>query len=109
VGQDVTFSVFVDGSDPLTYQWRFNGADIPDATDRLFKMTGAQAEDAGSYSVRAATEYHSAVSSNAILTIRAVPVIVTQPHDQTVLVGQTANFTVSAAGTLAIRLQPPGE
>ena len=28
-GSNVTFNVSVDGTGPLTYQWRFNGADLP--------------------------------------------------------------------------------
>jgi hypothetical protein len=33
-GANVTFTVTVTGSAPLTYQWKFNGVDIPGMTAR---------------------------------------------------------------------------
>jgi Immunoglobulin domain len=75
VGQNVTLSCYVDGSDPLTYQWRRNGSDIPQATNRLFTLAGAQSTNAGSYSVQVWTPYYDALSSNALLTIQAAPML----------------------------------
>ena len=38
VGGSVVFSVTARGSTPLHYQWRFNGADIPDATNSTLAL-----------------------------------------------------------------------
>jgi Immunoglobulin I-set domain len=103
VGGWATFSVFVNGSNPVTYQWRHNGVDIPNATTRLFKIAGVQVADAGSYSVAATTWNSGDGSSDAILTIQGAPVIVGQPQDQNVMVGQTAQFNVSVTGLPTLR------
>jgi hypothetical protein len=106
LGQRVTFSAFATCSDPVTYQWRFNGEDIAGATNRVFIIPSAQFEDAGSYSVSAVTPYYlGAVSSNAVLTVQGAPSILTQPQDRTVLVGQTASFSVAAFGTPTLLYQ----
>lgn len=106
VGQRVTFSAFATCSAPVTYQWRFNGGDIADATNRLYTIPSAQFEDVGSYSVRAMTPYsYTTSSSNAVLTVQGAPSILTQPQDRTVLVGQTASFSVAALGTPTLLYQ----
>src|SRR5215471_17838031 len=49
VGQDATFSVSASGSAPLAYQWRFNGTDIPGATDTNLVVLSATSSNAGIY------------------------------------------------------------
>jgi Immunoglobulin I-set domain len=105
VGQSVTFNAFATCSAPVTYQWRLNGEDIAGATNRVFIIPSAHSEDAGSYSVLAVTAYLGALSSNAVLAVQGAPSIVTQPQDRTVLVGQAANFSVTAAGTPTLLYQ----
>jgi uncharacterized delta-60 repeat protein len=39
------------GTMPFSYQWQFNGANIPDATNSVFFLTNAQPFNAGWYSV----------------------------------------------------------
>jgi hypothetical protein len=41
-GQAATFNVVARGTPPLNYQWRFNGAPLPDATNRWLPPTAAQ-------------------------------------------------------------------
>ena len=45
------------------------------------------------------------LSSNATLTVLAPPTIITQPTNQTVYVGGTASFSVTASGTLPLSYQ----
>ena len=52
IGSDATFSVSADaGGDPLLYQWRKNGSDIPGADQPTYTITGTTAADAGNYDV----------------------------------------------------------
>jgi hypothetical protein len=67
-GSDVTFPVVATG-DPLTYQWRFNGVAIADATDAALTMTDVSSEEAGNYSVVVTNATGSVTSSDAVLTV----------------------------------------
>ena len=107
-GLSATFTVAASGSAPLTYQWRFNGANISGATASSYTRANVQPADAGSYTVVVANTVGSATSANAILTVYVpltAPSIVTQPQDQTVGEGASATFTVSASGSTPLYYQ----
>jgi hypothetical protein len=104
-GSDVTFSVVALGLTPLAYQWRFNSVEIPDATSRTYMRTNVQNGDLGSYSVVVTNQLGSVTSVDAFLALRAPPSIITQPQSQTVLLGQSATFSVVASGTPPLRYQ----
>jgi hypothetical protein len=70
-GNSVTFSVRVGGSAPLTYQWRKNETNIPNATNISFTIPGVQDSDAGAYRLFVTNLYGMTLSSNAALTILA--------------------------------------
>ncbi|HEX5221628.1 MAG TPA: fibronectin type III domain-containing protein, partial [Verrucomicrobiae bacterium] len=72
---DAEFSVAATGSAPLTYQWRFNGANIPGATNNSYTRFNVQPEDAGHYSVLVANAGGSVISSNALLTLLDSPYV----------------------------------
>ena len=51
-GVNVSFSVVANANgDPLTYQWRKNGGNIPGQTSSTLTLNGVTAADAGSYDV----------------------------------------------------------
>lgn len=50
-GQSVSFGAEVNGTEPLSYQWRFNGNNIPGATNSTLLLRNVSAANAGSYSV----------------------------------------------------------
>lgn len=50
-GDSVTFTVSATGDAPYTYQWRYQGGDITDATTSSYTKSNLQLADAGSYSV----------------------------------------------------------
>ena len=50
-GTDVTFSVLVGGSPPLSYQWRCDGTNLPGATNSALVLAHAQPADSGDYTV----------------------------------------------------------
>jgi hypothetical protein len=72
---EATFSVAASGSAPLTYQWRFNGANLPGATSNSYTRLNVQPEDAGNYSVMVANAGGVTTSPNALLTLLDSPYV----------------------------------
>ena len=104
-GSNATFSITANGTDPLAYQWRFNGAAIPGATNASITVTNAQNVNVGLYSIVVTNKAGSATSSNASLTLGTFPFFVTPPASQTNFVGANTNFSVTAGGTLPLSYQ----
>ena len=71
VGQVAFFSVTAAGMEPLSYQWRFNGANLGDETAAQLLLGNVQSNQAGGYSV-VVTNTHGAVTSR-IATLTVVP------------------------------------
>ena len=93
------FSVEASGDEPLSYQWRRNGEEIPGATDTVYSIEPTSIEDDGArFSVVVTNSKGSATSDAATLTIKQPPTIVTQPSDVTVIEPETAVFSVEASG-----------
>jgi Immunoglobulin domain len=109
LGQSATFSVNATGSAPLTYQWRKNGANISGATATTYSTPNTTAADNGtSFDVVVANPAGSVASAVAKLTVNGAPVaptITTQPASVGVTAGQTATFSVVAAGTAPLTYQ----
>jgi Immunoglobulin domain/Immunoglobulin I-set domain len=100
VGQTATFSVTATGSATLTYQWSKGGSPIAGATSSTYTTPSTVSGDSGSiFTVTVSNSVGTVTSNPATLTVTAVPVITAQPENQTVAVGQTATFSVTAAGT----------
>jgi pectate lyase/pectin methylesterase-like acyl-CoA thioesterase len=68
-GATATFSVVASGTEPLTYQWRKNGADIPSATSDTLTLNNVQAADAAGYAVVVSNAGGSVTSPAATLTV----------------------------------------
>ena len=101
-GQTATFMVVAAGTAPLSYQWQKNGVNIAGATAASYTTPATTASDNGST--------FAVVVSNTVGTVTSArdadsercpvgPSITTSPTNQTVTAGQTATFTVVAAGT----------
>ncbi len=69
-GSDVAFTVFKAGNAPTTYQWRFNGTNIPAATGSSLNLANVQVTNAGNYSVALTNAAGFVISSNAFLSVR---------------------------------------
>jgi len=108
-GQSATFSVVAAGTAPLSYQWQKGSTNIAGANGPSY-ITGATAvTDSGSkFDVVVSNGAGSITSNSVTLTVNAAPTtpsITTQPSNQTVIVGQTATFTVVATGTAPLSYQ----
>ena len=105
-GQTATFTVEATGTSPFRYQWKKNGTNIDGATNSSYTTPATSMDDNGTeYSVEVSNDAGTASSSVGILTVTTKPAITTQPAAQTVISGQTAKFTVEAAGTPTLRYQ----
>ncbi len=98
-GTNVVFSVTAIGTEPLRYQWRFNGANIPFATNSTLSLIGVQASADGNYTVMVSDISGSIVSTPGRLLVLLNPVIVEQPQGQIAFVGDNVTFALTATGT----------
>jgi hypothetical protein len=109
LGQTATFSVVAAGTAPLSYQWQKNGSNIAGATSASYKTPSTTSADNGStFKVLVSNSVGNVTSNTATLTVNAAavaPTITTQPVNQTVTAGQTAAFSVVAAGTAPLNYQ----
>jgi uncharacterized repeat protein (TIGR02543 family) len=107
-GANATFTVTATGTAPLSYQWRLYGTNIGGATALSYTRPTVQPADAGPYSVVVTNAAGNVTSSNATLTVETTvtpPAIASQPLSQTVIAGQSATFSVTAAGTAPLSYQ----
>jgi hypothetical protein len=106
LGQTATFSVSAGGSNPLSYQWRKNTIAIVGATAASYTTPVTTASDNNaSYTVTVSNAAGSQTSVNAVLTLNFPPTITSAPVSQTVNLGQSATFSVSATGTNPLNYQ----
>ena len=102
-GGRASFSVVATGTAPLAYQWRKNGSNISGATSSSYTTPVTVSGDNGAqFSVVVTNSLGSVTSNNAILSNVA---IYYQTSAQSVVVGQTASFSVTAIGTAPLTYQ----
>ena len=89
-GATVTFTVYPAGTNAMSYQWLFNGADIPGATSSSYTFTNATPASAGNYSVLLSNSAGSTLSSNAVLSVSVPPPLAADPFASAVANGGTA-------------------
>ena len=102
---DVFFSVEAGGEGPFSYQWRFNGGDIPGATNALLGLPNVQPQQAGAYTVIVLNPVGWVLSSNAVLTLIIPATITQQPQSANVQPGSNVNFSVVATSSSPITYQ----
>lgn len=108
VGQTATFSVVASGTAPLSYRWQKNGSNISGATSASYTTPPAASGDNGkTFRCVVSNTAGSVTSGPAVLTVMALipPTITQQPVNDTVIVGQTATFTVVANGSAPLSYQ----
>jgi hypothetical protein len=98
-GIPAMFAVAAEGTGPLSYQWRLNGAPIAGGTAASFAIAAAQSSDAGSYDIVVGNAVGSVTSNAAALVVNATATITGEPADAVVNPGAPAIFRVTASGT----------
>jgi hypothetical protein len=97
VGGNVTFTASASGTDPISYQWQFDGSNIVGATTTSLSISNVPIAAAGTYQVMAASPYGSVESSNAVLTVLV----------STVQIG-SSSATGGSSVTIPVQLQAVG-
>ena len=103
VGATVSFSVGATGTPPLFYQWYFgrtnliNSSKISGTTSNVLTIANIQATNAGNYKVVVTNNWGSDSTTDS-LYVSLAPFIVTPLTNQTVGIGSTVTFAVTANG-----------
>jgi len=63
-------TVTVDGSEPLSYQWKKDGQDLPGATQAKLTLQNLTSSQAGSYTVAATNKVGGALSGAAVISVK---------------------------------------
>ena len=89
---------------PVTYQWQFNGVDIPGATGPTLAINNARDVDDGLYRVIVTDAVGSLTSQAAHFTVLIVPSVLSPvpPLNLTAVAGDTVTFNTQIRGTLPI-------
>ncbi|MCX7721446.1 MAG: immunoglobulin domain-containing protein [Verrucomicrobiae bacterium] len=109
-GETIELAAGALGTSPLRYQWRKNGVNlinggrITGATNQVLRITNCYGADSGLYSVTVSNQFGYLTNVVATVTV-ADPVITMNPTNQNRNIGQTATFSVLAAGTPPIAYQ----
>src|SRR5262249_11451038 len=96
----VSFHVGVSGTQPFSYQWRFNGMDLPGATASSLTLSDVQLGQAGDYLVVVANAVGKATSAVAVLTVSSNQALIV-PTPLANIDGGGATLTLSSV----LRLQ----
>jgi phospholipase/lecithinase/hemolysin len=72
-GKTARFRVLAAGTAPLRYQWQWDDAPLPGATNAVLTLLDVQTNQAGTYSVLVTNVGGYATSSNAVLTVESGP------------------------------------
>ncbi|MBT3381118.1 MAG: hypothetical protein HN742_07645 [Lentisphaerae bacterium] len=100
LGSEVVLSVSATG-DELTYQWRKDGRNIPEATSSTLSFSPFLRADEAVYDVALTTSSVSAMSAPAVLAFTedvGPPAIVQSPQSIEADLGDVVTFTVEASG-----------
>jgi len=98
-GGSVTFAVAAISTNALTYQWQFNGTNLPSATNAALVLTNVQSANNGAYDVVVNDGANSLASSNASFTLVTSPAITLQstPTNLVCIYGNSLILSVGAA------------
>ena len=103
-GDSLTFTTLATGSPVLQYQWHFNG--VPTAvSDTFYTINPANFSHTGNYYCVISNGCGADTTEVLSLEVDTIPIINQQPVDQLVCLNGTAQFDMSASGTLPIAYQ----
>ncbi len=97
VRQNATFTVNASGTAPLSYQWHFNGDDIPGATNSVYTFLATSTSQNGAYSVTISNEADTVDSNDANL------IVVVETERPTIAITSPADGSRNSNAVLVVR------
>ena len=104
-GASATLSVVVQGTAPVSYQWRRNATAIFAATGASYTIASAKEGDAGSYDVVVTNVVGSVTSDKATVVVNKPVLITLQPLGGVLNPGNSLTLSVAATGTAPLTYQ----
>jgi len=99
VGGTATFSVTATGTQPLSYSWYFNGANlVQSGSNPSLSLTNVILSEVGGYTVVITNLFGSVTSAVANLSVAYPPTIASEPASQAAFFGSNVTLKVVAAG-----------
>jgi sugar lactone lactonase YvrE len=104
-GQTTIFSPLTAGEAPVTYQWLFDGTNIPGATLATLTLTNVQTGSAGTYQLSVSNNFGSSISAATVLKVVSTPTITIQPGTLAIAEGSNGVLGVAAFGAAPLNYQ----
>jgi hypothetical protein len=102
----LTLQAAATGTGPLLWQWRFNGVELPDATNSSFFIDYLRLDDSGSYDVFVRNSAGPAFSAVAQVIVVEPPTILTAPPSTySTNAGSNVTFSVVLVGSPPLQFQ----
>jgi len=98
-GTNVTFTIAASsGNSGLSYQWQFNGENIPGATASSYTVTNVQLDDEGDYRCVVTDSVDTVITDAGRLVPFIAPVILQKPSDLIVAAGSDFSLSIAVTG-----------
>ena len=105
VGGSVSLAVSAVGSDPITYEWMFEGEKIIGATSASLSLVDLNAASAGNYQVVVTNPAGSVLSDVAAVAVDTAPAITSLTNSTSAIAGSNVEMSVSASNSLTMSFQ----
>ncbi len=104
-GDATVIDMAADGASPLSFQWRFNGISMPDATNSSLGFSYVLMEDTGSYDCVVSNPGGSSITAAARLSVVAAPRLIIPLTSLTNRTGSNAVFSAAVRGSAPLSYQ----
>ena len=98
-GSLVLFEAVIGGSNPIAYQWYFNGNPVEGAVEASLRIENASNEHQGEYHMVASNPVSTVTSEAGTLVVNLPPAVASHPAGGTVTKGDDTTFVVEVTGT----------
>jgi hypothetical protein len=98
-GNLVLFEAVISGSNPIAYQWYFNGSPIDGAVEASIRIENSSSESQGGYYVVASNSVSTVTSEEGTLVVNLPPAVASHPAGGTVVKGDDTTLVVEVTGT----------
>lgn len=106
-GQAISLSPSINGTLPITYQWKQDGVVLVNGTSANYSKSSATTADSGQYTLTATNSVGTVTSTPVSVTVNpaVAPIISNLPLSLTTIYGGSISFTPTVAGTQPMTYQ----